>query len=51
MNDSHCSKKWKSEFTFIAFVTPAFMFLILFWLLPIVASIGISFTDWDYMTA
>lgn len=51
MNDSHCSKKWKSEFTFIAFVTPAFMFLILFWLLPIVASIGVSFTDWDYMTA
>ena len=34
----------------MAFVIPALFFLILFWLLPIAASIGISFTDWDFMT-
>lgn len=50
MSDSRLYKQWKSRFTFMAFVIPALFFLILFWLLPIAASIGISFTDWDYMT-
>lgn len=35
----------------VAFVFPALVFLTLFWLIPIAASIGISFTDWDYMTS
>lgn len=51
MSDPHLHQQWKSRFIFMAFVTPALLFLMLFWLFPIAASIGISFTDWDYMTA
>ena len=51
MGNSHLYKQWKSRFTFMLFVTPASLFLMLFWLVPIAAAIGISFTDWDYMTS
>ena len=32
------------------FVLPAFIPLIVFWIYPILRSVYISFTDWDYMT-
>ncbi len=51
MGNSHLYKQWKSRLTFMLFVTPASLFLMLFWLVPIAAAIGISFTDWDYMTS
>lgn len=41
----------RKQITFFLFTTPALLFLLLFWVLPIMASIGISFTDWDYMTS
>ena len=51
MGNSHLYKQWKSRLTFMLFVTPASLYLMLFWLVPIAAAIGISFTDWDYMTS
>lgn len=44
-------KNPKKNLEFIAFVSPALLFLLLFWLIPISASVGVSFTDWDYMTS
>lgn len=41
----------KAALWFAAFTMPALLFLFTFWLMPIMASIGISFTDWDYMTS
>ena len=32
------------------FVLPALIPLIVFWIYPILRSVYISFTDWDYMT-
>lgn len=37
--------------TFFLFTAPALIFLLLFWVIPIIASVGISFTDWDYMSS
>ncbi|MBT9776795.1 ABC transporter permease subunit [Clostridium sp. MCC353] len=51
MSHIHCSKALKDGLVFAAFILPALVFLTLFWLIPIGASIGISFTDWDYMTS
>lgn len=53
MNHSHRPKhtQLQSCLEFTAFILPAMMFLLLFWLVPIAASIGISFTDWDYMSS
>lgn len=34
----------------VAFILPAMTFLVLFWLGPIAATVGISLTNWDYMT-
>ena len=34
----------------LVFIFPAMAFLVLFWLGPIAATVGISLTDWDYMT-
>ena len=34
----------------LIFIFPALAFLALFWLGPIAATVGISLTDWDYMT-
>lgn len=41
----------KANLTFLLFTAPALIFLLLFWVVPIGASIGISFTDWDFMTS
>ena len=43
MGNSHLYKQWKSRLTFMLFVTPASLFLMLFWLVPIAAAIGIKF--------
>ena len=51
MNASRHQDQMKSRLEFAAFVLPALLLLSIFWLIPIAASIGISFTDWDYMTA
>ena len=51
MSHIHCTKALKDGLVFAAFILPALVFLTLFWLIPIGASIGISFTDWDYMTS
>ena len=32
------------------FVLPAFIPLMVFWIYPILKSLYISFTDWDYMS-
>lgn len=34
----------------LVFILPAMAFIVLFWLGPIAAAVGISLTDWDYMT-
>ena len=34
----------------LLFVLPAFIPLVVFWLYPILRSIWISFTNWDFMT-
>lgn len=45
------SKSIKHILTILMFILPAVIPLIIFWLFPIVKSIFISFTDWDYMTS
>lgn len=49
----HCCNRrhMRASLEFAVFTLPALLFLLIFWLVPIAASIGISFTDWDYMTA
>ena len=42
--------KIKNGCTVLLFVLPAFIPLIIFWIYPILRSIWISFTDWDFMT-
>ena len=51
MHPSYFQKQLKPRLIFAAFTAPALLFLVLFWVIPILASIGISFTDWDYMTS
>lgn len=51
MNTSYSKKQQKARLEFAVFILPALVFLSLFWLIPIAASVGISFTDWDYMTS
>ena len=51
MHASYFQKQLKPKLIFTAFTAPALLFLALFWVIPILASIGISFTDWDYMTS
>lgn len=41
----------KDAVEFAAFTLPALLLLSVFWLIPIVAPVGISFTDWGYMTS
>ena len=50
MERSFRYSRQKDVIEFAAFTLPALLFLSVFWLIPIVASVGISFTDWDYMT-
>lgn len=51
---SHASRKTKSQaknvLTVLLFVLPALIPLIVFWIYPILRSIWLSFTDWDFMT-
>lgn len=42
--------RWKKVFGVWMFVLPALIPLTVFWIYPIVKSLFISFTDWDYMT-
>ena len=42
--------KLKKRLQYIAFLLPAGFPLVLFWIYPIVRTIHLSFTDWDYMT-
>ena len=35
----------------LLFVLPALISLFIFWIYPILRSVWISFTDWDFMTA
>lgn len=42
--------QWKKMGTVMAFVLPALTPLIVFWIYPIIKSLYISFTNWDYMT-
>ena len=52
MNNKLISKsKFKTQAEILLFTLPAVIPLIVFWIYPIIKSIFISFTDWDYMTA
>lgn len=42
--------KFKHGCTVLLFVLPALIPLIIFWIYPILRSVWISFTDWDFMT-
>lgn len=42
--------KLKKTGTIFLFVLPALIPLIVFWIYPILRSVWISFTDWDFMT-
>ncbi|MEG1716829.1 MAG: sugar ABC transporter permease [Lachnospiraceae bacterium] len=42
--------KMKNMRTTLMFVLPAFIPLVIFWIYPILRSLIISFTNWDYMT-
>ena len=35
----------------MAFVIPALLPLVVFWIYPILRSLYLSFTDWDYMSS
>lgn len=41
---------FKKRTELFLFLAPALFFLMTFWVIPIISSIFISFTDWDYMT-
>lgn len=41
---------WKQIGNVALFVLPAFIPLVVFWIYPIIRSVYISFTNWDYMT-
>lgn len=41
---------WKKWCSVMVFVTPALIPLVVFWIYPILRSLYLSFTNWDYMT-
>ena len=41
---------WKNALTVLLFVLPALIPLIIFWIYPILRSVWLSFTNWDFMT-
>lgn len=45
------SSKIKKRITILAFILPALIPLIVFWICPMVEAVLISFTDWDYMSS
>lgn len=44
------SSSIKNKCNILIFILPALIPLFVFWLIPILVSLGISFTNWDYMT-
>lgn len=44
-------KRIKKNMTILLFVLPALIPLIIFWIIPMIQSIFMSFTDWDYMSS
>ena len=44
-------RRWRTARTVMFFISPSLLGLILFTLGPLLASLGISFTDWDLQTA
>lgn len=48
---SRARKKFKDISTVLMFVLPAVIPLTVFWIYPMIKSIFISFTDWDYITS
>ncbi|MBE6063512.1 MAG: sugar ABC transporter permease [Clostridium butyricum] len=44
-------RKTKKNITILMFILPALIPLIIFWILPMIESIFMSFTDWDYMSS
>ena len=51
INQSRVNIKIKKILTILLFVLPAAVPLSIFWIYPMVKSIFISFTDWDYMSS
>ena len=51
INQSRVNGKIKKILTILLFVLPAAVPLSIFWIYPMVKSIFISFTDWDYMSS
>ncbi|MCD8248859.1 MAG: sugar ABC transporter permease [Lachnospiraceae bacterium] len=41
---------WKNALTVLLFVLPALIPLIIFWIYPILRSVWLSFTNWEFMT-
>ncbi len=41
---------WRLSFNFLLFLLPAMVPLTIFWIYPMINSLYISFTDWDYMS-
>lgn len=50
-NRAKVNKKFKKISTVLIFILPAVIPLGIFWVYPMMKSIFISFTDWDYMTS
>lgn len=50
-NRANVNKKFKKIITVLIFILPAVIPLGIFWVYPMMKSIFISFTDWDYMTS
>lgn len=44
-------RKTKKNITILMFILPALVPLIIFWIMPMLESIFMSFTDWDYMSS
>ncbi len=49
-NCNNLNKKWKKRITILLFMLPAAIPLFIFWIYPMIDSIFISFTDWDYIS-
>lgn len=51
IKENRMNKKIKKISTILLFVLPAAIPLSIFWIFPMIKSIFISFTDWDYMSS
>jgi multiple sugar transport system permease protein len=50
MGGNETMYRWKKRGEALLFVLPVLIPLVVFWLYPILRSVWISFTNWDYMT-